>query len=152
MKRRMGLIVIVILLASAVLPAAASSPTIQGEISGVEICPQSICGAAIFTGTFQGVAGTRPTAGFFWTAIRHDPLPAPQNSSAITGGKWNLSTPGKVFIGPVIGGTLFNNGDNTYTVDATLGLSRGGTGTVLFSGKLDHNDFPPTIEGTLSQP
>jgi hypothetical protein len=38
-------------------PANASRPTIEGEISGVELCPQVVCGAAIFTGTFQGEVG-----------------------------------------------------------------------------------------------
>jgi hypothetical protein len=32
-------------------PAIASNPVIVGEISGVELCPQFVCNAAVFTGT-----------------------------------------------------------------------------------------------------
>lgn len=135
-----------------VTPSAASSPVITGEISGVEICPQSLCGAAIFTGTFRGLVGQRLAAGFFWAAVKHEPLPEPGNTAAILGGKWNIATRANSFAGRILGGTLFNNGDNTFRVDATLELNRGGTGAILFSGSLDHNDLPPTLEGRLSQP
>jgi hypothetical protein len=49
------------------------------------------------------------------------------------------------------GGTLLNNGNNTFTVNATLYITTGGAGTLHFEGVLNHNTFPPTIVGTISQ-
>ena len=74
-------------------PASASNPVIVGEISGVEVCAQFLqCNAAVFTGTCDCEIDSRNTPGFFWVSVQHDPLPAPLHSSAILGGKWNLST------------------------------------------------------------
>ena len=74
-------------------PAVASNPVIVGEISGVEVCAQFLpCDAAIFTGTCDCKIDNRNTPGFFWVSVQHDPLPARLDSSAILGGKWNLST------------------------------------------------------------
>ncbi len=131
-----------------------SNPTITGNISGVELCPQSVCGAAIFTGTFQGSVRSRPAAGFFWTAVNHDPLPTYLGQSvAITGGKWNLSTVLRRFQGPVEGGTLTCSDMDclTFDVRAVLELIKGGSGKICFSGVLDHTQFPPTVDGQLLQ-
>lgn len=130
--------------------AIASSPVIVGEISGVELCPQSGCDAAIFTGTCDCIVNNRHTVGFFWIAVQHDPLTL--QSSDIVGGKWNLTTLRGKFSGKVLDGTIINNGDNTFNVTATLRLQRGGKGDVVVSGVLDHTDFPPTFEGELMQP
>jgi hypothetical protein len=88
---------LVTLLLIAVQPVRASSPTIAGEISGIELCPEIACGAAIFNGTFQGTVGNKPTPGFFWVAAQHEALPAAGNSSPIFGGKWSLSFLGEVW-------------------------------------------------------
>jgi hypothetical protein len=56
------------------------------------------------------------------------------------------------FSGDVLEGSIFNNNDNTFTVTARLRLEKGGTGDVIVTGLLDHNDFPPTFEGQLIQP
>ena len=68
------------------------------------------------------------------------------------GGKWNLTTLRGRFSGKVIGGSIINNNDNTFTVDATLRIQKGGNGDVEASGVLDRNVFPPTFEGYLVQP
>ena len=133
-------------------PAIASSPVIVGEISGVELCPQSGCDAAIFSGTCDCKVNNKHTLGFFWIAVQHDPLPAPLHSSAILGGKWNLTTLRAKFSGKVLEGSIINNGDNTFNVTARLRLQKGGTGDVIVSGVLDHTDFPPTFDGELIQP
>ena len=70
----------------------ASSPAIVGELSGVELCPESVWDAAIFTGTCDCIVNKRHTVGFFWVAIQHEPLPNPLQSSDIVGGKWTLTT------------------------------------------------------------
>ena len=136
----------------AVQPVIASSPVIVGEISGVELCPQSACDAAVFTGTCDCRVDNRATPGFFWVSVQHDPLPTPLQSSAIFDGKWNLTTLRASFSGKVIEGNIINNGDNTFKVTARLRLQKRGAGDVIVTGVLDHNDFPPTFEGELIQP
>ena len=143
----------VLMLVWAVPPAwAVSSPVIQGQVQGTELCSQAICGAAVFVGSFQGQVGHRRHASGQWSvSVTHAPLPAPNESAAITGGNWSLLAAGSRFSGPVAGGTLYNNGNNTYTVTATLVLMQGGSGSLTFSGLLDHRVFPPTIVGTIAQ-
>ena len=131
---------------------SASSPVIVGEISGVEICIQSACGAAVFTGTCDCRVDNRATPGFFWVSVQHDPLPDPSQSSAIFDGNWRLTTLRGSFSGKVIEGTIVNNGNNTFNVTARLRLQKRGAGDVFVTGVLDHNDFPPTFEGELIQP
>jgi hypothetical protein len=152
MKRYLCQLGIVALFLIAVQPVSASSPTIAGEISGVELCPETACGAAIFTGTFQGTVGNKPTPGFFWVAVQHQTLPTAGNSSPIFGGKWSLSTFWGKFGGTVLGESIFNNGNNTFNVSVTLELKNDGTVKLLGEAVLNHNDFPPTVEGKLFQP
>jgi hypothetical protein len=56
-----------------VQPAIGSNPIIVDEISGVELCPQSACGAAIFTGTCDCNVNNLHTLGFFRVAVQHGP-------------------------------------------------------------------------------
>jgi hypothetical protein len=132
--------------------AVASSPVISGEVSGVELCAQSGCNAAIFTGTCDCRVGNRRAPGFFWVAVQHDQLPAALSAAAIFGGKWNITTLRGRFSGKVLEGTIFNNGDETFTVTATLRLQKGGKDDLIVSGLLSHDDFPPTFDGELFQP
>jgi hypothetical protein len=129
---------------------AVSSPIIQGAVSGVELCPQDWCGAAIFAGIYQGRVGANPNAfGFMIVAMKHDPLPPNAGDvSAITEGVWELTVGFKRIRGGA-GGFLRNNGNNTYTVHTTLPIASGGTGALAFDGILDHNVFPPGIGGSL---
>lgn len=132
-----------------------SIPKITGELSGVELCPQSVCGAATFVATFHGTVGRRPALGLFWAAVNHEPLPTVLDQAVpITGGKWNLSTGTRSFRGRIgDGGTLTCKDSDclTFDVRAVLILIRGGSGEICGSGLLDHTDFPPTIEGSLLQ-
>ena len=131
---------------------ATSKPVIDVEIFGIELCPQSICGAADFIGGFEGRIGTRNfVVGDFGVSVKHDDLPPPHETAAITGGSWILASRQGRISGVVVEGTLFNNGDNTYAVYALLQLQQGGTGQINFLGTLDHNTFIPTVTGTLSQ-
>ena len=133
-------------------PAIASNPAIVGEISGVELCAQFACDAAIFTGTCDCIVDNRHTPGFFWVSVQHDPLPNEGSSSAIRGGKWNLTTLLGSYSGRVVDGEIFNTGENTFEITARLRIQKGGNGIVTVSGLLDHNEFPPTFEGDLVQP
>jgi hypothetical protein len=134
-------------------PATASSPTITGEISGVELCPQFVCDAAIFQGTCDCVVNNRHTIGLFWVSVQHDDLSQQVGSSTdIIGGKWTLTTLRGNFSGKVVDGDITFIGENKFFVNATLRLSKGGKGNMIVTGELDHNDFPPTFDGDLSQP
>jgi hypothetical protein len=133
-------------------PAGASNPVIVGELSGVELCAQFACGAAVFTGTCECTVDNRNTPGFFWVSVQHDPLPAEGSSSAIRDGKWNLTTLRGSFSGKVVDGEIFNQDGSTFLITARLRIQKGGNGIVNVSGVLDHNDFPPTFEGYLTQP
>ena len=152
MTRHAGLLLIGLLCFLASLPVgAASRPVITGTISGVEVCPQSVCDQAIFTGNYAGTINGKPSSGVFLVGITHEDLPGAGGTSAITGGSWMIRTKSRIFTGRILGGTLTNNGDNTFTVSLTMEIEKGGNGTLTFNGLLDHNDFPPTIVGTLSQ-
>ena len=154
MKRRLMWFALATALVAGTVPTRASSlPAIQGQASGIELCQQSVCGSAIFVALFSGQVGTNDHAfGSVAVAVTHDPLPDPEQTAAITGGVWQLQLlSGRAFRGIVTAGTLFNNGDNTYHVVADMLLTSGGVGTMTFAGTLNHNTFPPTISGQISQ-
>ncbi|HEY4670408.1 MAG TPA: hypothetical protein VIH05_11585 [Tepidiformaceae bacterium] len=140
-------------LAVAVQPAEqveASSPSITGSIQGVEWCPQSVCGTANFSGYFSGKVGGWWAWGVWTIYVNYDVLPAPGTSVPIWG-SWRLSTTRGSFSGS-LSGTLTNNGDNTFSIAATMTVLVGGSGTISASGLLNHNVFPPTLKGYLSGP
>ncbi len=152
MTRARWMLGVAVVLVVGLSPVRADSlPRIAGNVYGIELCPQSICQSAIFVGVFQGRVGLNPNAiGTFATAVTHEDLPPPYTTSAITGGLWALSTLLWHFEGGTTG-TLYNNGDNSYTVTVNMRLTGGGLGRVTFVGRLDHNVFPPTIIGQISQ-
>lgn len=152
MPKSFFLIAVLAVLLMIVTPIDASSPAITGEISGVELCPQFFCDAAVFNGTCDCKVDGRHTVGFFWVAVEHDPLPASFSAAAIFGGKWNLTTLRGSFSGRVLDGSITNKGDNTFDVTATLRVRKGGSGDLIVWGVLDHTEFPPTFEGKLLQP
>jgi hypothetical protein len=153
MKRAIVSAATLLVLASGVRSAeAASVPFIDVNTFGVELCPQSICGAAIFVGVLHGQVGANPNAlGTYAVAVTHDPLPPPLAASAITGGVFEFRVGLRRIRGVVVGGLLFNNGNNTFTTHATLLITSGGSGTVVFEGLLNHNVFPPTVIGQVTQ-
>jgi hypothetical protein len=146
--RRLLTPVLILMLSSAPLQAA-SPPVIQAATFGVELCPQSICGAAIFTGVLFGRVGNNPLAlGTFIVGINHGPLPEVADEMAlITGGAFELRVGLRKLRGTVTGGSITHNGDNTFTDEVNLELADGGE--LLYRGTLDHNVFPPTIAGPL---
>ncbi len=132
---------------------AATNPTISGNVSGLELCPQFICGAAIFAGGFHGRIGAFPNAsGIVVAAMNHGTLPTEIGDSTpiYLGGVWQLQTLLRSFKGIVLGGQITYIGGNRFHVTATLYLSSGGSGTLLFDGILDHNPLIPTFAGTFN--
>jgi hypothetical protein len=146
----------VVLLSFVIVAAASvradSTPKIQGVVSGLELCPQAWCGIAIFTGVFQGQVGFNPNAiGLITVGVNHEDLPLITNQCAdITDGSWVLRVGLRRFSGSTTG-LLCYNGDNTWDVHVTMDFESGGTGSTTFHGTLDHNVFPPTIQGVIVQ-
>jgi hypothetical protein len=153
MIRRFPWLVIVLVLFVGAVPLRASShPAVAGNASGIELCEQAVCGSAIFVALFSGQVGVSPHAfGTIAVAVTHDPLPEVDDPPAdLTGGFWQLQVLfGRKITGIVTGGSLTNNGNNTFHVLAHMLLTGGGDGTLTFDGTLSHNAFPPTISGSI---
>ena len=152
MVRRYSWIALVVILVVGAVPLrASSSPPVNGQFSGIELCEQAVCGAAYFYGTYFGQFGGNPFAlGTIIVAVRHAPLPDPYDPAAITGGFWQIKLlSGKTLGGVISGGTLFNNNDGTFGVGVNMLVTSNGTGTLKFEGVLSHNTFPPTIAGRI---
>jgi hypothetical protein len=137
---------------------AASNPVLTAVISGIELCPQEICGQAVFAGNAIASVNGKPAPGVFWTGITHTALPTTNGGKAdITGGTWLIRTAGHTFAGAVQAVpnaiTCTNPGCTLFTImlpDSLL-IGFGGSGAVTFDGTLSHAVFPPTIVGTVSQ-
>jgi hypothetical protein len=130
---------------------AASLPNVQGTVSGIELCPQFICGVAVFAGAFHGQIGwNRWALGTIAVAVTHDPLPEVGDCANITGGAWELRA-GLRRIGGYVQGRLCANADDTFDVETQLVMTYGGVGTIDFYGLLDHNYLIPRISGAITQ-
>jgi hypothetical protein len=141
-----------ILLFSSTAAQAASIPTIDGQVAGIELCPEFICGVAIFAGAFQGQVGFFPNAkGIVWTALNHGELPTEVGAFTpiFPGGIWELKTLLRRFGGVVTGGQITYIGNNLFQVTVNLTLTTGGSGNLTASAILDHNTPIPTFGGTL---
>ena len=55
--------------------SAHSQTTLNGFVSGVELCEQAVCGSAIFVAGFAGEIADRPAVGLAVGGIIHDALP-----------------------------------------------------------------------------
>jgi hypothetical protein len=153
-KRRLSIcLLLVTLSAGAVTLRADSTPALQGGVFGIELCPQSVCGAAIFVAAFNGQIGNRPAAGTVTVAVTHDALPTLGGPpSAITGGVWSIQLlNGRKIAGRVTGGSLLQYASDLFLVAVDMEVDSGGSGTLSFNGVLSHRVFPPTISGTISQ-
>ena len=153
MPRRVVSTVLALVLAfSAVRLAADSKPALSGVVAGIELCPQFICGFALFVGGFEGELNSRPASGAFAATVTHDPLPAPLSSAAITGGQWTITAGRCVLHGDVVDGSILTLLSGTqFCVTMELEITSGGKGQLFFTGLLDHGPFPPTIAGVVGQ-
>jgi hypothetical protein len=154
MKRALVSVAILFVLTCGARPAHAQSiPFINIDTFALELCPQSICGAAIFVGVLHGQVGLNPHAiGTFSVAITHDPLPPNEGDVAeITGGVFEFRIGLRRIRGvvlPRVSG-IRNNGDNTFGIRAVLAITSGGAGILIHEGVLNHNVFPPTEIGRV---
>jgi hypothetical protein len=138
------------LLATASLSAHADL-SLSGFVSGRELCPQSVCDAAVFIAGFAGEIGDRAAVGLAAGGIEHDPLPEIGEFANITGGRWAIRTLRRAVEGTIAGGTIFNVDGTRYMIVMTVTIEEGGTGEATFTGFLDHGPFPPTIQGQITQ-
>ena len=152
MKTALRCFVIAAIVMTSVTVRASSVPFVQGQVSGIELCPQSICGVALFAGGFKGRIGFNPFAlGTVAVAVHHGELPRIKDAcTPIDSGTWVLWYGFRKIEG-VTSGQLCYNGDNTFEINVGMLMTSGGTGTLAFHGTLDHNVFPPTIKGGISQ-
>jgi len=154
MKRAIISAAILLVLTCGARPAqAASIPFIDVAAFGIELCPQSLCGSAIFAGLLFGQVEPNPNAvGASVAAINHQtPLPVNVDDAvAITGGAFEFRFGLRRIRGAVPFGVLVSNGDNTFTIVATLETTEGDLlDAVVF---LDHNVFPPRVVGRVMTP
>jgi len=153
MKTALRLSVVIVAIAiSSVTVRASSWPVVSGQVSGIELCPQSLCTAAVFTGLFKGQVGIFPNAvGTIAVAVHHGPLPVVEDlCTPIPDGVWVIRTLLRKLEG-VTAGQLCYNGDNTFNIRVRMLITSGGTGPLNFEGTLDHNVFPPTVKGDITQ-
>jgi hypothetical protein len=141
-------------------PVRASDPVVAGNIQGVELCPQTVCGSAVFTGLFAGNVGGKFAFGVWAAGVQHgEPLPGETDPPvAITGGQWQLQVVvlqgfrlRKVALsGDLVGALAFFDTDQ-FAIEAVMTVLAGGTGDIQLDALLDHTVFPPGVSGTLSQ-
>src|SRR5439155_21380764 len=123
MRRALALVTATVLIGGAQPALAVSTPTINAVTSGIELCPQSVCGAAIFPGVLKGQVGSNLNAlGLFAVTVTHEPLPDPFQSAAIPGGLLQFQVGLRQSKRGVLWGTPFNNADNAFTARAGLGM------------------------------
>ena len=151
--KRYALVVVSIIPLLTARAGIASQPIVNGHLEGLELCAQFQCGVALFVGQFKGQVNNQRGKGGFLVRVNHQSLPAPgQPPVAITGGEWDLRAGPNLFQVDVVKGIIVNNGNNTFTINVVLQIAEGGSGEIIFTGILDHTDFPPTVEGDLAQP
>ena len=137
---------------SAVTLSADSRPVLQGVAAGIELCPQFLCGFALFAGQFQGELNSRPASGGFVAAIVHEPLPPVGGIAQILDeGKWTITAGRRLLHGDVAGGRIIRFTETLFCVSMALDITDGGSGRLFFTGILDHGPFPPTIGGFVTQ-
>jgi hypothetical protein len=152
-KRALTSAAILVILTCGARPAqAASIPFINVNAFGLELCPQSICGAAIFVGLLQGQVGLNPNAvGTFAVAVTHTDLPTTENPfTVLTGGSFDFRFFLRRIRGSVVpGGFLFEVVPNKFIAVAELqpdDSDRLLDAMIL----LDHTTFPPTVTASVA--
>ena len=159
--RRLSVLVGLLYLVASISVVAApkDKPLLEGTVSGVELCPQSLCtNGALFTGTFTGKVSGKHTSGPILVQVTHESLNTNVGGvTMVTGGSWIIRTSRGEFRGTITSGQLTANADDTFDVILTLQMTQPTIGTLTFNGVLDHSgldDLPPRIPtfiGTISQ-
>lgn len=138
---------------SSAAPLFAQETSLSGALSGRELCEQAVCGSAIFVAAFAGQIDHRPALGLAIGAIRHTALPTASSPCAtIVGGSWSINTLRRNLSGSVeFGGTVCYIDGIRYKVSLTMDIEQGGDGNAQLEVTLDHEPFPPTVKGGITQ-
>jgi hypothetical protein len=161
MNKRFCMTAIVLLSVLVVRPLAAQEVAITGDVRGIELCPQFICGAALFTGVYRGSVDGQPAVGTWFAAVKHDEeLPDVIGDTAgIRGGTWQLNVwvrSGFFFARRQYSGVFTNEGVielaeiDLLQVTAPMVILDGGRGGILLNLDLDESTFPQPVWGTLT--
>ena len=144
---------LILLGAATAASAQSSDPVINGQVQGIELCPQFFCGAAVFSGVFKGQIGWNPNAvGVITAAMTHGDLPTEIGADTdIFFGAWELRTLTRRIRGAVLGGKIIYQGNDIFAIRILLDLRSGGGGVVVFEGFLNHQTLIPTFGGDLHQ-
>lgn len=135
--------------------AHAGKPVLKGEISGIELAPQSIAGEAIFVFDYHGWVNGRLRWGWGWMGVKHEPL---DELSEILGGEGEIYVGFQRFSVTVDGGFLkLIDENNPLIFDDDFGVMLfahirdlwGRSNAHVFKGVLSHAVFPPEIDGDL---
>jgi hypothetical protein len=150
---RSAIITVALTLSSAAPLFAQSDTSLSGAVSGRELCEQAVCGSAIFVAAFAGQIDHRPAVGLAIGAIRHTDLPtAPNECATIVGGSWSISTLRRNLSGSIeFGGKVCYIDGIKYLVSLTMDIDHGGDGKANLTVELDHQPFPPTVKGFITQ-
>jgi hypothetical protein len=140
--------------------ARAAAPQLDGAISGIELAPQSLVGAAVFVFEYHGVVNGQSHKGWGWMAVTHEDLPKDLfESSLITGGFGEIYVGLRRFDVEVYSGLLtlvddHNTArfDDDFAVEVSVDIGNFFSQTAAhgFEGLLSHVPFPPTIVGELT--
>jgi hypothetical protein len=155
MKRAICVLAIGLMFVLGSNAAQAATPTpINGLVSGLELCPQFICGFAAFTGTFHGQIGNNlNTIGIVSTALTHGDLPTSSTAdpAPIYRGIWKLQTLSGPISGVVIGGSIAMTPDISHKLfHVVILLLTSDFKPIVFIGTLDHRPLIPQFEGTFT--
>ena len=144
---------LILLGAATAASAQSSDPIINVQVQGLELCPQFICGAAVFSGVAKGQIGGNPNAvGIITAAMTHGDLPTAIGADTdIFFGAWELRTLTRRIRGAVLGGKIIYQGNDIFAIRILLDLRSGGGGFVVFEGFLNHQTLIPTFGGDLHQ-
>jgi len=160
MSARLGIAAVVIVLLASLKTVHAAEPKFTGKISGLELAPQSVAGAAIFLFAYAGDVNGRVQKGIGWIAVKHDELPNELTDppAAILGGTGEIYLGLRRFDIKVTGGSLeltdLNDPDvfdDDFSVSISVDIRNllGQSGAHTFDGELSHVPPVPTIVGTL---
>jgi hypothetical protein len=150
-RAALAIILAIVLGVTPIRLSADSRPALSGLAAGIELCPQFICGFALFAGQFQGTLNSRPASGHFIAGLVHAPLPPIGQIAPIFGGRWIITANRRILQGDVTGGGILNLNDTQFCVSIEMSITEGGSGELFFSGVLDHGPFPPGIFGAVTQ-
>jgi hypothetical protein len=138
--------------ATASLSADPATTSLRGLVNGRELCEQAVCGSAIFAAGFAGEIDGRSAVGLAIGSIVHTALPQAVNECAIIlGGRWSIHTLRRSLAGDVPDGRVCYVDGVKYRVEMTMNITQGGHGEAQFMAILDHQPFPPTIQGAIGQ-